>query len=105
MGLIAFVQTLPSLCNEKFNLHAGEHGADLPRGGACPTWPASSPASGKRPGVADSGKDSRVITGQRGVMLEIQVPELEELLNIPAEALQKELCLSREEVPEYINPS
>ena len=29
-----------------------------------------------------------------------QVPELEELLSIPAEALQKELCLSREEVPE-----
>ena len=27
-----------------------------------------------------------------------QVPELEELLSIPAEALQKELCLSREEV-------
>ena len=27
-----------------------------------------------------------------------KVPELEELLSIPAEALQKELCLSREEV-------
>ena len=31
------------------------------------------------------------------IMVE-QVPELEELLSIPAEALQKELCLSREEV-------
>merc|ERR1719350_2372840 len=30
------------------------------------------------------------------------VPELEELLSIPAEALQKELCLSREEVETLI---
>ena len=32
------------------------------------------------------------------IMVVDQVPELEELLSIPAEALQKELCLSREEV-------
>jgi len=58
-----------------------------------------------------SREEELVRLGQRARRLEAKgqeaksrtvVPELEELLSIPAEALQKELCLSREEVETLI---
>ena len=44
-----------------------------------------------------------VVLPYLSIMVNDQVPELEELLSIPAEALQKELCLSREEVCRICN--
>ena len=70
------------------------------------TWSEDSQDSGKRPRIEDSGGSLNSHHHHHpyhphpylSIMVNDQVPELEELLSIPAEALQKELCLSREEV-------
>ena len=71
------------------------------------TWSEDSQDSGKKPRLEDSGGSlnshhphhpSCPSHPYLSIMVNNQVPELEELLSIPAEALQKELCLSREEV-------
>ena len=71
------------------------------------TWSEDSQDSGKRPRSEDSGGFLNSHHHHHPYYHRCcpphpyhndQVPELEELLSIPAEALQKELCLSREEV-------
>ena len=71
------------------------------------TWSEDSQDSGKRPRIEDSGGSLNSHHHHHHFHHRCcpphpyhndQVPELEELLSIPAEALQKELCLSREEV-------